>query len=304
MELWILITFASAFLQNMRSGLQKYLKGRMATLGATFTRFGFGLPFAALYLAILVFGLGREIPSPNEAFAIWALIGAFSQIGATFLLVYLFSFRNFAVGTAYSRTEPAQAAIIAFLFFGAQISFVAIVAIVISVSGVMLISLSRNAAGVRPFLGGLASRTAAIGIGSGTLFALSAVAYRAASLSLAGSLERPDSVMQAAFTLLVVITVQTVSMGVWMLVFNRDELTNVFKAWKPALAVGFVGATASFGWFTAMTLQQAALVKAVAQVEMLLSLATSAIIFRERITKPELAGCSLIVIGVLVLLVS
>ena len=137
MELWIGITFAAAFLQNMRSTLQKYLKGRMATLGSTFTRFGFGLPFAALYFFILTSVLERPVPAINASFLIWAVIGAVGQIGATFLLVYLFSFRNFAVGTAYSRTEPAQAAIIAFLFFGARISVAAIAAIVISIGGVM-----------------------------------------------------------------------------------------------------------------------------------------------------------------------
>ena len=41
---------------------------------------------------------------------------ALAQIGATFLLIHLFSYRNFAVGTAYSRTEPAQAAIFALAF--------------------------------------------------------------------------------------------------------------------------------------------------------------------------------------------
>ena len=42
MELWIPITIAAAFLQNVRSTLQKYLKGRIGTTGATFVRFGYG----------------------------------------------------------------------------------------------------------------------------------------------------------------------------------------------------------------------------------------------------------------------
>ncbi|PRX04318.1 EamA family transporter [Martelella mediterranea] len=304
MELWIGITFAAAFLQNMRSTLQKYLKGRMATLGATFTRFGFGLPFAALYFAILIFGLGRPVPSVNNAFLFWAVIGAAGQIGATFLLVYLFSFRNFVVGTAYSRTEPAQAAILAFVFFGATISFAAIAAILISIAGVMLISLSRNDVGPGGLIRGLLTRTALIGIASGTLFGLSAVAYRAASLSLAASLPQPDAIMQASFTLVVVIAIQTLAMLVWMLAFDRGELVKVAKAWRPALAVGFVGATASFGWFVAMTLQQAAIVKAVAQVEMLFSFATSVLVFKEKMTGAEAIGCTLVVLGVLTLLLA
>ncbi|AJY47340.1 DMT family transporter [Martelella endophytica] len=304
MELWIGITFAAAFLQNMRSMLQKYLKGRMGTLGSTFTRFGFGLPFAALYFGILAAGFERPVPAANGEFAIWAAIGAAGQIAATFLLVYLFSFRNFAVGTAYSRTEPAQAAILAFLFFGATISFAAVAAILISIAGVILISLSRNEVGLKRLILGLTTRTALIGIASGTLFALSAISYRQASLSLAPSLPAPDSVMQAAFTLLIVIFMQTVAMTAWMLAFDRGELVKVARAWRPALVVGFVGATASFGWFTAMTLQQASIVKAVGQVEMLFTFATAVLVFKERMTGAEVIGCVLVVCGVLTLLLA
>ena len=46
MEAWIVITIAAAFIQNIRSSLQKHLKGAMGTTGATFVRFGFGAPFA------------------------------------------------------------------------------------------------------------------------------------------------------------------------------------------------------------------------------------------------------------------
>ena len=108
--------------------------------------------------------------------------------------------------------------------------------------------------------------------------------------------------MQASFTLLVVIVMQAVAMMAWMLAFDRAELGKVLRAWRPALVVGFVGATASFGWFIAMTLQQASIVKAVAQVEMLFTIATSVLFFREKITRVELMGCGLVVCGVLVLL--
>ena len=69
-----------------------------------------------------------------------------------------------------------------------------------------------------------------------------------------------------------------------------------------AVVTGMVGATASFGWFMAMTLQQAAVVKALAQVEMLFTFAASVLFFRERINRAEIAGCLLIVAGILVLL--
>lgn len=301
MEIWAIITVGSAFLQNLRSTLQKHLKGKMGTTGATFVRFGFGLPFALLYLAILHVGLGRPLPLPGLTFAIWAVIGALAQIAATFLLVHLFSFRNFAVGTAYSRTEPAQAALIALLFFGETIGLGTAAAILVSILGVMLISVARTAFTPASLLTSVGSPTALIGLASGFFFGISAIAYRTASLSLAPSLPAPDALVQAGYTLCVVITIQTLSMLLWMLWRDRAELARVRSAWKVSALVGFVGATASFGWFTAMTLQQVAVVKALAQVEMLFTFASSVLFFKERINRLEIAGCVLIVLGVLLL---
>ena len=301
MELWALITVGSAFLQNLRSTLQKHLKGRMGTTGATFVRFGFGLPFAFLYLAILHLGLGRPLPVPGATFAVWSLIGAFAQIAATFLLVHLFSFRNFAVGTAYSRTEPAQAALLALLLFGETIGLGTVAAILVSILGVMLISVARTALTPMSLVTSVGSPTALVGLASGFFFGISAIAYRTASLSLAPSLPEPDAVTQAGYTLCIVITVQTLSMFAWMAWRDRTELARVRSAWKVSALVGFVGATASFGWFTAMTLQQAAVVKALAQVEMLFTFASAVLFFKEKINQLEIAGCVLIVFGVLLL---
>ena len=298
MELWIPITIVAAFLQNLRSATQKHLKSVMGTTGATFVRFGFGFPFALLFVAILHFGLGYPVPALNARFVGWALVGGLGQIGATFLLIHLFSFRNFAVGTAYSRTEPAQAALFGLIFLGEKASLGALVAIAISVFGVMLISVAHVALSFRAMLTSTFSRNALIGLASGTAFGISAVAYRAASLALGG----PNFLMQAAVTLAFVITFQTVLMLLWMLWKDRAEIGRIAKAWKPSLFTGLVGASASFGWFTAMTLQQAAIVKSLAQIEMLFTFAATVFFFKEKINRLEVAGCMLIVGGILVLL--
>jgi drug/metabolite transporter (DMT)-like permease len=297
MEFWIPITIAAAFLQNLRSAAQKHLKSVMGTTGATFVRFGFGLPFALLYLGLLHVGAGYPIPAVNGSFIVWVGVGALSQIGATFLLIHLFSHRNFAVGTAYSRTEPAQAALFGLIFLGERVSSGALAAIAISVFGVMLISVAHTHLTWRNLVASLFARNALIGLASGTLFGISAVAYRSASLALGG----PNFMMQAAVTLAWTISLQTLVMGGWMLWKDRAEIGRIAKAWKIALFTGFVGATASFGWFMAMTLQQAAVVKALAQVEMLFTFAASVFFFKEKINRLETAGCVLIVAGILVL---
>jgi drug/metabolite transporter (DMT)-like permease len=300
MELWIPITIAAAFLQNLRSAAQKHLRGVMGTTGATFVRFGFGFPFALIFVAVLYWLAGYPLPALNAAFFGWALLGALGQIVATFLLIHLFSFRNFAVGTAYSRTEPAQAALFALVFLGERASLGAVAAIAISVFGVMLISVAHVAVSLRSMLASTVGRNALIGLASGTAFGIAAVAYRAASLALGG----PNFLMQAAVTLAFVITFQTAIMLIWMVWKDRAEIGRIAKAWKLSLFTGFVGASASFGWFTAMTLQQAAIVKSLAQIEMLFTFAATVFFFKEKINRLEIAGCALIVGGILVLLAS
>ncbi|MGB1006215.1 MAG: EamA/RhaT family transporter, partial [Thalassobaculaceae bacterium] len=110
-ELWVPITLAAAFLQNLRSALQKYLKGRLSTAGATMTRFVYAVPFALVYVLVLNRQFDLPWPAVHGEFLGYMALGGVSQIAATALLVYLFAFRNFAVGTTYSKTETVQTAI-------------------------------------------------------------------------------------------------------------------------------------------------------------------------------------------------
>ena len=51
---WIPITIFAAFMQNLRSALQKYIKGRLSTGGAAYVRFLYALPLALILLWTLV----------------------------------------------------------------------------------------------------------------------------------------------------------------------------------------------------------------------------------------------------------
>lgn len=298
MELWIPITIAAAFLQNLRSALQKHLQGALGTTGASFVRFGFGFPVAVAYLLGLHLIAGYAIPTVNAGFALWSVIGGLAQIFATILLVYLFSLRNFAVGTAYSKTEPVQAAIFGLIILGERLTIGAIGAIVVGVVGVMMISVARMPLSWRNLLAAMTSRTALIGIASGALFGISAVAYRSASLSLDG----PNVVMQAAMTLACVTTFQTVFMLVWMVAKDPSEVGRVARSWRSSALVGLAGVLGSACWFTAMTLQQVAYVRALGQIELVFTFAASVFLFREKITRMEATGCMFIVAGILLLL--
>ncbi|ADZ72064.1 DMT family transporter [Polymorphum gilvum] len=297
MELWIPITIFAAFCQNVRSALQKHLKGRLGTTGATFVRFGYGFPFAVLYVAVLHHGFGHDLPALNAGFLLAAIAGGLAQIFATFLLVHLFSFRNFAVGTAYSKTEPVQAALFGLVLLGERVTPAAGLAILTGVVGVVIISMARTPLTLQALGTSLAGRPALIGLASAALFGASAACYRAASLALGG----PIFVMQAGFSLAFVTLFQTAVMVIWMAAREPDQLRASLVNWRAAVWVGFAGIAGSIGWFTAMTLQQVAYVRALAQIELVFTFAVSLFVFREATSAREVAGCLLIVASIVLL---
>lgn len=295
MELWIPITLFAAFCQNLRSAMQKHLKGQLGTTGATFVRFGYGFPFALLYVAVLALVFDFPFPDINTTFLIAGALGGLAQIFATFLLVYLFSFRNFAVGTAYSKTEPIQAALFGFLLLGEKISWIAGASILVGIIGVVVISLARVKISAASLRQSLLGRPALIGLTSAALFGASAAAYRVASLSLEGT----GVPMQAGFALAYATLFQTSVMAVWMLLRDRDQLLASAVAWRSAVWVGATGVAGSIGWFTAMTLQNVAYVRALAQIELVFTFIVSWLVFKEAIARSEIFGCVLIVVAVL-----
>lgn len=297
-ELWVPVTLAAAFLQNLRSALQKHLKGQLSTAGATFARFGYGFPVAVVYVLVLHEAVGFSLPTPNLDFFVWNVVGGGAQIAATALLVYLFGFRNFAVGTAYSKTETVQAAVFGAVFLGDGLSGPAIAAILISLAGVMAISLAKTGGGFARLGTALFERTTAIGLASGALFGISAVAYRGASLSLDG----PHFLMQAGYTLAWATGLQTLAMLVYIRLREPGQLTRIVGAWKVAGIVGVAGALGSVGWFTAMTIQNVAYVRALGQIELVFTFIASTVFFHEKSTRGEVIGIVLIVAGILLLL--
>jgi drug/metabolite transporter (DMT)-like permease len=297
-ELWIPITIGAAFFQNLRSTLQKHLKGRLSNTGATFSRFAYAAPLALLYVAALAALTGQDLPAPNPTFVAYAVVGALAQITATALLLYSFSFRNFAVGTTYSKTETVQTAIFGIVILGDPLGIGAAAAIVISLIGVMAISVARTRMSLLGLLTSLTEKPALIGIASGAFFGLSAISYRGASLALGDH----GFLLRAAYTLACVTVFQTLVMTLYMRLREPGQVSAVFRAWRVAAWAGISGMIASAGWFTAMTIQNAAYVRALGQIELVFTFAAAVFFFHERPNRTEVIGIALMIGGILLLL--
>ncbi len=285
-------------MQNLRSALQKHLKGRLSTGGASYVRFFYALPFALIYFwGVIEFG-GYTSPRVNGLFLLYCLLGGVSQILFTFLLVYLFSFRNFAVGTTYSKTEVIQVAILGLILLGDTVSTIGVGALVLGVFGIVVLSVAQGAVSWRRLATSLFEKTTLIGLLCGAFLGASVVFFRGASLSLGDQ----AVISRAAFTLAVALVMQTLLMGGYLLLREPGQMRAVLRHWRPALAVGTAGFLASIGWFTAFTLENAAYVRAVGQIELVFTFIASVVFFKER-TKPlELIGIGLVIVAILILI--
>jgi drug/metabolite transporter (DMT)-like permease len=138
----------------------------------------------------------------------------------------------------------------------------------------------------------------ALGLGAGILFAISAVCYRGASLEIASE----DPFLRAGVTLSAVTASQMLGMALWLAWRDPPQIGAVWRARRVAAWIGVMSMAGSFCWFLAFTLQTAAYVKAVGQVELVLSLLASLFFFGERSTLRELTGMGVLCVSILLLL--
>jgi drug/metabolite transporter (DMT)-like permease len=292
--LWAVFTIIAALAQTLRNAMQRELTGSLGTLGATHVRFLFGLPFALVFLAgLLLTGPAAALPRPSWSFWLWVIDGAFAQVAATALMLAAMNERSFVVTIAYIKTEPIQVAIFGLLFLGDAITWLMMAAILIATSGVVLVSTKPGGmlGGVRPTL---------LGLASGGMFALSAVGFRGAILSLG----LPNFVVAATLVLTVGLALQAAALSLYLMLRRRSVLFAIMRAWKPSLLAGFMGAFASQFWFLALALATAASVRTLALVEVLFAQIIARFAFGQRTSIREALGMALIVAGVVLLLIA
>jgi drug/metabolite transporter (DMT)-like permease len=291
--LWVLFTVVAAAAQTVRNAAQKELTGKLGTVGATQVRFLFGCPFAIVFLMAMVAAGGR-LPHAASVFWPWLFAGALAQIAATALMLAAMEERSFVVAIAYIKTEPVQVALFGLLFLGDAVTPMMAAAIVIATAGVIVMSTRGGALG----MAGGSWRPTALGLAAGACFALSAIGYRGAILSL----HDPSYAMAATFTLTVGLIVQSVMLALYLLLRDRAVLTAILTAWRPSLFAGFMGALASQFWFLAFALTTAANVRTLALVEVLFAQAISVFAFRQPVSARDGVGIAAIVAGVVLLI--
>src|SRR5262249_14339995 len=176
--------------------------------------------FALVFLVVVLVASGQGLPSPPAVYWPWVLLGSIAQIAATALMLAAMSDRSFVVVYAYIKTEPVQAALFGLVFLGDVVTLPMATAILIATTGVVLMALKPGVT--------FDVRATIFGIAAGGMFALSAVGYRGAILSLG----LQSYVMAATFTLVVGLIVQCLLGSGW-LVLGEPEVPRAILGEMP-----------------------------------------------------------------------
>ena len=291
--LWIVFTVLAAGGQTLRNAMQKELTATIGTIGATHVRFLFGLPFAGLFLAIVLFVTGEPFPHLNGRMLAWSAFGGASQIAATALLLAAMRDKSFVLITALNKLEPVHVALFGLVLLGDKLTAPLLLAIAIATGGVVVMSWPKKGAteslGLKPIL---------LGLVAGAAFGIAAVGYRGGILAL----ETPNFVVAATTTVFVGLVMQVICLSAYLVIFDRPGLAAITRAWRPSLFAGFMGAFASEMWFLAFALESAAKVRTLALVEIFFAGLVSRTLFKQGLASREGAGIVMIVAGVVLLL--
>ena len=295
--LWVPIVLWGALAQTARNAAQRSLVAQAGTLGATLVRFLYGIPFAALAVAVLhaLPATAAPVPQFHAGYFFWLAVGALGQLAATAFMLVAMKQRNFVIGVAYSKTDALQVALFGSLFLRELPGWATLLAMALATAGVIMLSLpARRGVDVVREWGG---RAALFGLASGAGFAISAVGYRGAALQLPGT----PAWLIGAWGVLFAQAFQSVLLGGWLAVRAPHALRALVTAWKVSIAAGGAGALASLCWFTAFALTTAANVRTLGMVEVVFSYLVSRRLLREKLSHAEQGGLALVGIGLLCL---
>ena len=288
---WIVTSILGAFFQNARSSIQKRLNTEMSLMASTYVRFAFSLPIL-LTVFLIYFGNFDYFLTAiqNSNFVFYVILASVLQISFTLLFLYLLKFTNFLVGTALSKTEVIQIAFFEFIILRDYLNFYALLGIMISTIGVIIFSTKD----LKNIINSFFSKSTVVGLFCGTLLALSVVFYR-------GSMEFIDfsnrNFDKALLTLFAATIIQTSLITLYLVFFEISEFKKLKSNIKLSALAGLFGFSATISWFYSFSLVQAALVRAVGQIELLFSYISSRFMFKEKIKFIEIFGIIIFIFG-------
>lgn len=275
---------------SWRTAVQQSVRQALSVNGAGLVRYFYGLPVALALLAGWCLATGAALPQFEPAMLGWALAAGFAQILGTNLLLLAFHYHNYVAGTAYSKTEAIQGAILSFFLLHERLSWISWAGIAVGVFGVLYLA----GGGKRLHLRDIAQPAALCGLGAGLGYTMTSIFVKLATHEV----HTADKIQAALFVLAVTQAGQVLMQGGYVLLRERGEMTRVLRSWRTSSLVGLLASLGSAGWFTGFALAPVALVRTVGQVEVLFTLGFGHLYLREKISRHEVIALFCVAAGV------
>lgn len=292
--IWLPATLLAALLQSWRTALQQRMRSELSLNTAGLARFLFGLPVALTLFGVYTLLVHASFPPITKGLLIAAAFGGLCQIFGTNLLLMAFGYRNYLVGNAYAKTEAIQGALLSWVLLHEFLHPLAWLGIFVSVVGVFILSLGDQRPSVRQFLSMITQPAALCGLGAGFAFAVTALSVKYA----AAQVGTPDIVLNALTTLVVTMCFQVVMQGSYVLLREPEQLRRLLREWRTTGQVGLLSAMGSACLFLGFASGPVALVRTIAQIEVIFSLMFSRFFLKEKLRRPEIMGLLIVTAGV------
>ncbi len=300
--MWIEIALLAGCLQTVRNSLAKSLAGKISPALNSWSRFTFNLPFSVLLVSLLVYQ--RGVPQTSFLFLGYCCATGVTQLLGNIALVAAFQRANFAQSIIFHKLEVLFTAIIGALFFSEWPSFLGWSGVWCCAGGILFMNLGRETQGQ--------TWRRAFSIDTGA-----ALALVCAFLLVIASFMLKEAVFQfradnpewaagyfgpAAYTLFHTTWIEVAILTVFLWYRQRPEFAKVPQHWQRMALIGFTGFAGSLGWFWAYSLTLVAYVKAVGQIEAILSVGIALFIWKEKEVLRQIPGVSLVVLGIVLIL--
>lgn len=300
--MWVALALTAGTVQAARNAFSRSLAGRVSPGLNSWARFTFGLPFVAALVGALL--LATPWPSLSWVFFGYCTLTALSQLLGNVALVAAFTRASFIESIVLHKLEIVFAALIGVVLFGEQPSPLGWLGVSVSAAGVLLMNFGRD--GIRRGWRRAFHFDAGAGLAllCGLLLVLASFFLKEAANEFAwlnphvGSSRFEAAVFTLFHTSWIEVLILTVAIGL----SRPSEFQLVRLHWRRMVLIGATSFAGSLCWFWAYSIALVAYVKAVGQIEALIAIVLSVVVWRERHVRSQLPGVGLVLLGILLVL--
>ncbi len=298
--LWAVLAASAASFQVVRNALARQLSVRVSTTLTSWARFALNLPFSGALVLILC--LTRGALDLSWVFFGWCAATAATQLLANLALIEAFRSASFSQSIALHKLEVVLGALLGITLFSEFPSPLGWIGVFVSTIGVFLINPGRAGRSWRSRFH--LDRGALLALLCALLLAFAGFVLKEAVAELARLNPRLGAgrFEAAAHTVFHTTWIEVVVLSLVIAARQPEAFRHVARNGRLMVGVGFASFCGSLCWFWAYSLAFVAYVRAVGQVEAVLSVLISLYIFREAETLRQIPGIAVVTLGICLVL--